>query len=184
MATFVMEFNNSPDLDGKPQRADYRRLVDLFFPVNFTDDPNKIGKTLDGIEYKEGNTYYETQEFIHKVRDCFLDMLLGVYRAFKDPEGDKGIIFTMPKSIRDRTERFIENQNLFLKLFNNHYIKTPVEEDESKIEKKKKTCRLKDIWDTITIDDEYKRMPYRERRQYGRDEFYKWCDRTIYDRRK
>ena len=23
-----------PDLDGKPQRADYRRLIDLFFPVN------------------------------------------------------------------------------------------------------------------------------------------------------
>ena len=63
-ATWVMEFNNSPDLDGKPQKADYRRLVDLFFPVNFTDDPNKIGKSFDGITFKKGNTYYETQEFI------------------------------------------------------------------------------------------------------------------------
>ena len=134
VATIVMEFNNSPNLDGKPQRADYRRIIDLFFPVNFTDDPNKIDKIIDGIQYKEGNTYYETQEFIHKVRDCFLDMLLGVYRTFKDPEGDKGIIFTIPKSIRDRTEKFIENQNVFLKLFNylatrinliinNHYLK-------------------------------------------------------------
>jgi hypothetical protein len=175
-ATFVMEFNNSPDLDGKPQRADYRRLVDLFFPVNFTDDPEKIGKTFDGIQYKEGNTYYETQEFIQRVRDCFLDLLLGVYRHFKDPDGDKGIIFTIPKSIRDRTEKFIENQNLFLKLFNNHYIKNPVEENDSKQEKKAKTIRLKDMWDTLTYDDEYKRMPYRERRQYGRDEFYKWCE--------
>ena len=175
-ATFVMEFNNSPDLDGKPQRADYRRLVDLFFPVNFTDDPNKIGKTFDGIQYKEGNTYYETQEFIQRVKYCFLDMLLGVYRTYKDKDGDKGLVFTIPKSIRDRTEKFIENQNLFLKLFNNHYIKTPVEEDEPKEEKKKKTKRLKEMWDTITIDDEYKRMPYRERKQYGRDEFYKWCE--------
>ena len=175
-ATFVMEFNNSPDLDGKPQRADYRRLVDLFFPVNFTDDPNKIGKTFDGIQYREGNTYYETQEFIQKVRDCFLDMLLGVYRTYKDKDGDKGMIFTIPKSIRERTEKFIENQNLFLKLFNNHYIKTPVEENESKADKKKKTMKLKEMWDTITYDDEYKRMPYRERKQYGRDEFYKWCE--------
>lgn len=175
-ATFVMEFNNSPDLDGKPQRADYRRLVDLFFPVNFTDDPNKIGKTFDGIQFKEGNTYYETQEFIQKVRDCFLDMLLGVYRTYKDKDGDKGMIFTIPKSIRERTEKFIENQNLFLKLFNNHYIRTPVEESEDKKSKAKKTKKLKDIWDTITYDDEYKRMPYRERKQYGRDEFYKWCE--------
>ena len=84
---------------------------------------NKIGKSFDGITFKEGNTYYETQEFIHKVRDCFLDLLLSVYRKCKDPDGDKGIIFTIPKSIRERTEKFIENQNLFLKLFNNHFIK-------------------------------------------------------------
>ena len=178
-ATWVMEFNNSPDLDGKPQRADYRRLVDLFFPVNFTDDPNKIGKSFDGITFKEGNTYYETQEFIHKVRDCFLDLLLGVYRKYKDSDGDKGIIFTIPKSIRERTDKFIENQNLFLKLFNNHFIKNPVEESESKEIKKSKTKKLKDMWDTITYDDEYKRMPYRERKQYGRDEFYKWCEENF-----
>ena len=35
------------------------------------------------------------------------------------------------------------------------------------------------MWDTITYDDEYKRMPYRERKQYGRDEFYKWCEENF-----
>ena len=73
----------------------------------------------------------------------------------------------------------IENQNLFLKLFNNHFIKNPVEESESKEIKKSKTKKLKDMWDTITYDDEYKRMPYRERKQYGRDEFYKWCEENF-----
>ena len=103
-------------------------------------------------------------------------MLLEIYRTYKDKDGDKGMIFVIPKDIRERTEKFIENQNVFLKLFNNHYIKTPIEESESKEAKKKKTMRLKDIWTTLTYDDEYKRMPYRERRQYGRDEFYKWCE--------
>jgi phage/plasmid-associated DNA primase len=176
-ATFVMEFNTSPDLDGKPQRADYRRLVDVLFPVNFTDDPAKIGKELDGIMFKEGNTYYETQEFLLKVRQVFLDKLLDVYRTYKDKDGDKGLIFTIPQSIRDRTEKFIENQNLFLKLFNNHYEKAPIEhEDLTDVAKlKNKTLKLKEMWDTITRDEEYRRMPYRERKQYGRDEFYKWC---------
>ena len=41
--------------------------------------------------------------------------------------------------------------------------------------KKSKTMRLKDMFETINNDDEYRRMPYRERRQYGRDAFYKWC---------
>ena len=35
----------------------------------FTDDPNKIVKTYDGITYREGNTYDETQEFIQKLRN-------------------------------------------------------------------------------------------------------------------
>jgi hypothetical protein len=174
-ATFVMEFNTSPDFDGKPQRADYRRLVDLFFSVNFTDDPAKIGKELDGIMYKEGNTYYETQEFLLKVRHVFLDMLLGVYRKYKDKDGDKGLIFTIPQSIRDRTEKFIENQNIFLKLFHNHFERAPIENVNDKAEVKSKTKKLKEMWDTITCDEEYRRMPYRDRKQYGRDEFYKWC---------
>ncbi len=171
-ATFVMEFNNSPDFDGKPQRADYRRLVDLFFPVNFTDDPNKIGKTFDGIQFKEGNTYYETQEFIQRVKLIFLDLLLGVYRTYKTADGIK---FIIPKAIREATEKFIENQNLFLKLFNLYYVKDPICEDESKADKKKKIKKAKEMWDIISVDKEYSRMPYRDRKQYGRDEFYKWC---------
>ena len=35
----------------------------------FTDDPNKIVKTYDGITYREGNTYDESQEFIQKLRN-------------------------------------------------------------------------------------------------------------------
>jgi len=66
-----------------------------------------------------------------------------------------------------------------LKLFNNHFIKNPVEESESKEIKKSKTKKLKDMWDTITYDDEYKRMPNKERKQYGRDEFYKWCEENF-----
>ena len=175
-ATFVMEFNASPDLDGKPQRADYRRLVDLFFPTNFTDDPAKIGKKFGEVEYKEGNTYYETQEFLESTRDVFLEMLLDIYRNKKDKEGDKGMMFTIPKAIRERTEKFIENQNLFLKLFNNHYVRDEIKDIENKKEIKLKSIRLKDMWDTLTYDDEYKRMPYKERKQYGRDAFYTWCE--------
>ena len=58
-----MEFNYSPDLDGKPQRADYRRLVDSFFPVNFTDDPNKIYQFL----CEEYNNMYSSQIYLYNL---------------------------------------------------------------------------------------------------------------------
>jgi phage/plasmid-associated DNA primase len=176
--TFVMEFNVAPELDGKPQRADYRRLIDLLFPVNFTDDPTKIGKEIGGVQYKKANPYYETQEFLHKVKLVFLDMLLGVYREYK--EGVNGIIFTIPESIRLRTEKFLENQNLFQKVFNDIWVKVEINKKEDgsidKEDEKKKTIQVKEIWESITSSEEYRKLNYREKRQYGRDEFYKWIE--------
>ena len=174
-ATFVMEFNIPPELDGKPTQADYRRLVDLFFSTNFTDDKLKVGKTIGEIRYKHGNTYYETQEFLQKFRNVFLNMLLDVYRKNKDIDAEgktteKGIIFTIPDSIKERTNKFIENQNLFIKLFNNNYIKSDTSE---------KIHKLKDLWETITYDHEHKSLPHSLRKQYGRDAFYKWCHENL-----
>ena len=51
---------------------------------------NQIGSIISRLEC---GTYYETQEFIHKVRDCFLDLLLSVYRKHKDSDGDKIVFF-------------------------------------------------------------------------------------------
>ena len=174
-ATFVMEFNNPPELDGKPQRADYRRLVDLLFPINFTDNESLIGKEIGGVLYKKANTYYETQEFIQKMRPIFLDLLLGIYRNFKT---DNGINFTIPQSIRDRTDKFIENQNLFQKVFYDTWKKVEVNPDDD-ADIKRKTHKVKDIWDSITYSDDYKRLSYRDKRQYGRDEFYKWIEEQV-----
>ena len=178
MATWVMEFNlkSCPDLDGKPERADYRRIVDLLFPNNFTNEPEKIGKTINGVSYVEGNDEYTTPKFINKMRDCFLDMLLSVYRNNKDKEGNKGILFSVPQSIKDRTEDFLQNQNKFLKLFNSHFILTPVELNDCNETRRDKTMKLKEMWETISQDGEYKHMPYRLKRQYSKNDFYTWCD--------
>ena len=177
-ATFVMEFNNSPELDGKPQRADYRRLVDLFFPINFTDDPNKIDKEIGGLKYKKANTIYETQEFFNSIRDIFLDMLLGVYRTYKDTEKKTGIVFTIPEIIRKKTDEFIANQNLFVKIFNTNWLRVDIKPDDIEDEKRK-TIALIDMWEDVSNSNEYKCLSYRDKRQYNRNEFYKWVEENF-----
>jgi hypothetical protein len=175
-ATFVMEFNTSPEFDGKPQRADYRRLLDLNFPINFTDDKSKIDKTIGGILYKQSNTYYETPEFLESIKYIFLDHLLDIYK--ESLNGVAGIEFLIPESIRKRTEIFIENQNLFQKIFNELWQKVDVNLN-NKADIKDKTVSLKEIWTTIINNIEYKALSSRDKRQYGRDDFYKWIE-TIY----
>jgi hypothetical protein len=168
-----MEFNNAPELDGKPQQADYRRLVDIYFPVNFTDDQNKIGQEIGGVRFEKSNPYYETEDFILSMRNVFLHKLLSVYRD--NYIESVGINFTIPEDIRKRTETFIENQNLFQKVFNDLYIKVNVIPN-NKADLKLKSVKIRTVWEDIIMSQEYRAITYREKRQYGRDEFYKWID--------
>ena len=176
--TFVMEFNTAPEMDGKPEQADYRRLVDLDFPVNFTDNTDKIDKVIGGVLYKKANPYFETQEFLQSVKMVFLDMLLGIYRTHKDKERNTGIIFTVPDSIKARTARFLENQNLFQKVFSELWEKCDFNPNDPK-DIKAKTVQVREIWDSILSSAEHRALNYRDKRQYNRDEFYKWVE-TIF----
>lgn len=169
-ATFVGEFNAPPDFDGKPEVADYRRIVPMTFPVNFTDNPDKIDKNIGGIQYKKANSYYETQEFLIKMRPIFLDLLLSIYRKHKD--GLKGMSFTIPDSIRQAADDFLGKQNLFRRIFNISWIKiTDNTKDDSKY-----VVKARELWESVSLESDYRDLKSREKRQYGRDEFYKWLD--------
>jgi len=77
-ATLAGEFNPpGPEFDSKPQDAEYRRFMDIHFKNNWTENPDKIGKTIDGITYRKANPYYASDEFVEKAKHVFLNMLLG-----------------------------------------------------------------------------------------------------------
>lgn len=173
-ATFCMEFNNSPDLDGKPTDADYRRLNHVSFPVNFTTDENKIGKTIGNIQYKKAEAKYKTSVWVQKMRNVFLDMLLGVYRQYKDVKDKTGLIITTPDFIQKESEKWVNSQNLFQIVFNTNYQVVDVNmEDKEDI--KSKTIKTKDLWKNFSDSAEYRGLKTRrDKAEYGRDEYYEW----------
>jgi len=177
-ATFVMEYNNDPELvGGKPMESDYRRYIVKKFLSNYTDDPNKINKTIAGVTYKKANSYYTSNKFIEDIKLIFLDLLIDVYLFSRDFNNKfKGIIFNIPQKSRDDTNKFIENQNILFRLFNKYFIKSPIIIDiygkEDKFDKKNKTITLKDIWNTIKDDDEYKKLNVRDKKHNSRDDLY------------
>jgi hypothetical protein len=177
-ASIVMEYNNDPELiGGKPMESDYRRYVVKKFTSNYTDDPNKINKTIGGVTYKQANTYYTSIKFINDIKLIFLDLLIDVYKFSRDFNNKfKGIIFNISQKSRDDTNKFIENQNILFRLFNKYFVKSDIKINingkEDKFDKKNKTITLKDIWNTIKDDDEYKRQNIRDKKQNSRDELY------------
>jgi phage/plasmid-associated DNA primase len=169
-STQVINFNQAPDFGKTLGASEIRRLIDIFFSTNCVqNDDSRIGTTVNGITYIEANRKYETDAFFKSVRPIFLDILLGAYQEFRDKENGTGIIFTLTEKICKRNAEFVSNQDIFKKIFEEFFVKAPIDTQQDT------ELKLKDIWRHITAASEiYKNLSYREKRRYGRDEFYKW----------
>jgi len=180
-ATISMEFNNPPEFDGKPEQSDYRRCLLHRFKTNFADKvkyPDKIDKTINGVVWKEGNPEYEKEAFRIKMRPYFFDLLSGIYRTFAVKE--RGVVFTIPKSVIDETEKFIDDQNLFQKVYKDRYEKVDWTDDDIK----DKRLKFKDYWNTFNNSQEYKSLRTNgQRAEYSRDNCYIWL-RTNFQTKK
>lgn len=173
-ATFCMEFNNSPDLDGKPEEADYRRISHISFPVNFTTNKDKIGKTIGNVQYKEGNSKYKTNHWIESMKYIFLDMLLDIYKKNVDTINMSGLIINTPDFIEKESEKWVNKQNLFNIVFYRNFEVVDVNMND-KNDIKNKTIKTKDLWNDFEESPEYKGLKTRrEKAEYGRDEYYEW----------
>lgn len=164
VGTFVAEFNNPPDLDGRPLPADYRRMVNISFPVNFTDDDDKLGVSNNGIEYKKGNNTYTTVEFREEYKYIFLNCLLDVYNTYQDKIKTNGIKFEVPSCIKEGTNKLMDSLNLFNKFTNDLWV----------LGSSTKKTGVKEIWESVKNHNEYKVLGSQLKKQYSRDEFHKW----------
>ncbi len=75
-----------------------------------------------------------------------------------------------------RNEKKIERKgskntlDILKDIFEGYYEKVEVKES------KKMSVPLKEIWSSVKNTREYKKLPYKVKREYGRDYFYKWIE--------
>ena len=174
--TNVLEFNEAPAFEGAgdaTMASFVRRALDIQFATNcVAKGDDRIGTTVSGITYIEANSKYETPQYLKSVRLIFLDILLGAYANYRDPNGN-GMVFTVPESVTLRTQNFLENQNIFKTLFNKIWIKVDVNHSNI-MDVEEKTLRLKDMWQMLASSEAYKLLSYREKRKYCKERFYEW----------
>jgi phage/plasmid-associated DNA primase len=174
-STMFMEFNAPPDLDGLPQEAEYRRLLYIDFPHNFTDDADKVGKTINNKTYLKADPYYGTDEFLEEMSPVFLDTLLHAYCYYYD-ETQKGMRFDIPQCVKERTDRFLQNQNPAKKWINTHYVICDIPKTERGAVAFEKCIKLKDLWRNFEQSEDYRGLCKEMKRQNGRDAFYKFIN--------
>ena len=186
-ATIAGEFNTPPEFDVKCEEADYRRIRDMKFGNNWSTDPEKVGKTINGITYKQADPYYATPEFTECAKLTFLDILLDMYVGSFSVE-KRTFQFDIPDDIWRASKSMCDDTNLFKIMFERLYEPCPAKAtDEKKAVVDHQGKRVitypnriyfGDIWDTIQYDDEYKTGKRQKNREFtkswGKGNLYKW----------
>jgi phage/plasmid-associated DNA primase len=168
-ATLVGEFNNPPEFDAKAMEADYRRAVDFGFKVNFTDDPAKINKTVNGVSYLEADPYYSSDRFVEEHSSIFLEILLEKYKESYSSATEQ-IHFTIPDDIRRASIALVDSTNVFKQIVEELYEEGTDSEP----------IPAKEIWNDLQLNEKYKSLSKLAKRQYNMNGLYDWlsCNYT------
>jgi len=163
-ATIVGEFNNPPDFDEALTGGETRRALDVGFNNNFTDDPEKIDKTINGVFFKKANPYFTTDEFVSKASPILLDILLEKYKRYYS-ETIKQIEFVIPEDVMVRTKALMAGMNVFNKVIVSNW---------DKVSEEVPRTPFKTLWDEVQFHEDYKMLKSKVKRQYSREKFYEW----------
>jgi hypothetical protein len=176
-STVVMEFNEAPEITGKCDQSDYRRIIHILFPQNYTLDERKIDIEVNehGYTYKRANPLYQSEVFGQEMKYVFLDYLLDIYKQSVCIDGSKfGIRFDIPEHVRLRSEAFIQkNMDVFNTVFHNNW-----EKIENKEEIRNHKIKFKDMWDIVKESSEIKSLSKADKRLYNREAFEIWIKNT------
>ena len=173
-ATTIASYNQRPDITNTTGgNSDLRRYVDLFFAVNFTGDEDKIGTTEEignqTITWAAADNKYSSGEWREKVKLGMLFKLLYWYqRSFNIKTNC--VDFNVPAEAVNRVAEFIDDQNHFHRIFNEHYEVAPESIDK---------LYVVEMWDKIQSDNTYKALPIKVKKRFGRKAFDEWLGEKI-----
>lgn len=112
--TMVIECNKKPLFTEEPKESEVRRIVDIPFRSTFTT--NK--EDLDESKYiYMANPTYKTEEFKQKHKYALLKILMDEHKEYINNES----IIELPKSIIDRTNKYLELSCNILQWFKDNY---------------------------------------------------------------
>ena len=145
----VLECNSKPDFQDEPTRAEYERIIDLEFPNTFTTDLNLV----DNIKYFKAETKYKEDWWRLEYRQSFIHILIDYAIKLRNNKYK----FSIPQSVRDRTDKYLEKSFPIIELFNNIYEKTDKNDDYIK---------LTDIVINIQNSEEYNNLNKKDKNNY------------------
>tara|TARA_Y100000114_G_C11762694_1_gene330821 strand:- start:1666 stop:4233 length:2568 start_codon:yes stop_codon:yes gene_type:complete len=120
LATFILECNKKPKIDGRIDESYARRLDDIPFESTFTDKEYLLNAGLDNVF--KANTKYKDDKFREDFKNVLFNYLLDYMKNYMK-ETNKLITegWKSPKIILDRTAEYLESSDDVKEWFNTKY---------------------------------------------------------------
>ena len=124
VATFILECNKKPKIDGRIDESYARRLDDIPFESTFTNDDRLLNSGLEKIY--PANLYYKSDEFKLAYKNVLFDYLLNYMKKYKE-KTNKLITdgWKSPQIVLDRTAEYLESSDDVKEWFKTKYQHKP-----------------------------------------------------------
>lgn len=153
--TLILEANKRPLFAEEPTEADARRIIDIYFGTKYTTDKELVDE--DNNVYL-ANEYYKTDDFKKKYRFALLKILMNTYKEYKKDN----YIFSIPKSINQRTTQYLEMSCNIIQWFKENYKHTGEKTD---------ICKMRDLYDDFSASNYFVNLTKNEKRKYNKSYF-------------
>ena len=141
---FIVECNKKPKIKGRADQALLRRIIDLYFPTIFKDKQEDCIDINDKLKKEE----YKEHSFILQYRFALFKYIM---------DKGKNSIY-VPKSVQDRSTKYVLNNDELINWFDDGY---EITNDINDI------MTIKEIYSCFKTSEFYKKMDKDERRTMG-----------------
>jgi phage/plasmid-associated DNA primase len=162
--TMIVECNKKPLFSEEPTTADLRRLIDLSFKSSYTND-KKLVDEENNIYL--ANPYYKESDFQQKHKYALIKILMNAHKKYKK----NNYSWTLPKSVEDRTNLYLQMSCNILTWFKDNYKQT---------NNKKDICKIKDIFNNFTTSDYHSNLSKTERKKYNKSYFQEYVETNMF----
>lgn len=165
--TMIIECNKKPMFREEPTQADVRRIIDLNFKSSYTDNDNLIDEKNN--VYK-ANPYYKSVEFQQKYKYALIRILLEEHKKYKN----NNYIITLPNSISERTQNYLDLSCSIVKWFKETYEHTKNKNDY---------IRMQDLYSEFTQSTYFGCLSKYEKIKYNRKYFRNYVETNLFFRK-
>jgi hypothetical protein len=163
--TIICECNKKPDFAEEPTNAEVGRLIDIYFPSTFTENPHDVDHDnnvfLANIKFKD----FDFQQD-HKF--ALLQILFDAYVSYKN----NNFVFDIPDSIKNRTFQYLEKSCHILSWFKEHFHFVDYVDDNIFVS-------IKDVFNLFKSGDFFHNLSKFEKRNFTLPYFIEYFQNNI-----